>query len=193
MGHREGNQVQELGSRDENLKAAIDFTEKGLHILVNKGDDQVTVLHRNSKVEHAIPTEMRLKDPSGAIIPFEDLKLENNMSDARCDVCSDKCLRAHSDASSWDIQASAHVAGRIVHEPVHVPARKLQLSKLSGERVGQRAKAFWCEECHLDSGPLRAVGLCEPPTEIRRGKMGVAKCLLEPNETAAVDDGAGTQ
>ena len=70
------DQVQELGSRDVNLGAAIDFTEKGLHILVNKCDDQVTVLRRYSKTEHAIPTEMRLKDHSGATILFEDLKLE---------------------------------------------------------------------------------------------------------------------
>ena len=50
------------------------------------------MLHQYSKIEHAIPTEMRLKDHSGAIIPLEDLKLENNMSDARCEVFSDNCL-----------------------------------------------------------------------------------------------------
>ena len=41
--------VQVLGSRDVTLDAAINFTEKGLHILVNSGDDQVSVQHRYSK------------------------------------------------------------------------------------------------------------------------------------------------
>ena len=62
------DQLQELGSRDVNLHAATDLTEKGLHTLVNKGDDQVSVQHRYSNIEHAIPTEMRLKAHSGAII-----------------------------------------------------------------------------------------------------------------------------
>ena len=86
------DQVPELGSRDVNLDAAVDFTEKGLHILGNKSDDQVTVLRPYSTIEHATASEMRLKDQSDAIILFEDLKLENKMSDVRCEVCSDMCL-----------------------------------------------------------------------------------------------------
>ena len=72
--HVAPSEVQELGRRDVNLDAAIDFTEKGLHILVNKGADQVPVQHWYSKIEHALPTEIRLKDQRGAIVPFEDLE-----------------------------------------------------------------------------------------------------------------------
>ena len=48
--HRHGmtkDQVQEVGCRDVNLDAAIDFMEKGLRILVNKGDDQVAPVLKN--------------------------------------------------------------------------------------------------------------------------------------------------
>ena len=71
-----------------------------------------------------------------------------------------------------------------MREPVHEPARKLQLSKFSGERVDQRVKAFWCEDCQLDSGLFA-----------RRRLPSIAKAdstSLEPTETAAVDDGAGS-
>ena len=89
--HAEGSGPRARQSRRENLDAAMEFTEKGLHILVNKGDGQVAVQHRYSKIEHAIPTQIRLKDQSGAIIPVEYLKFDNNMSDARCEVCSGTC------------------------------------------------------------------------------------------------------
>ena len=112
---RSSTNIQELGSRDVNLVAAIEFTENGLHMRVNKSDDQETVLQWYSNIEHAIPTEMRFKDH---------------------EVCSDKCLQAHADASSWDIQESVHVAGRIVREPVHVPARKLH----TAQQVVRRAR-----------------------------------------------------
>ena len=117
------------------------------------GHDQVPVQHRYSKIEHPIPTEMRRKDQSAAIILVEDLTW------------------AHSDANSWDIQT--------------LPARKLQLSKFSGERVGQRVKSA--------SSP---VALRAPSASVNRQRTfdeakWASQLCWEPNETAAVD-GAGS-
>ena len=70
-------------------------------------------------------------------------------------------------------------------EPVHVPARKPQLSKFSGERVGQRVKSA--------SSP---VALCAPSASVNRQRTfdeakWASQLCWEPNETAAVD-GAGS-
>ena len=75
---------------------------------------------------------------------------------------------AHSDASSWDFEASADVAGRIVREPFHVPARNLQPSKFSGERVGQRVKAFLVQRLPARQWPLARRRLLCIPTKLTR-------------------------
>ena len=160
-------QVQELGSRDVNLDAAIDFTEQGLHILVNKG---APVLKNRARHFDRDVVEGPMRCDHSFRRPQARQRHERRSMRGVFGQLS----WAHSDASSWAIQASAHVAGRFVREAVHVPAKKLHLSKFSGERVRQRVKAFWCEDYQLASGSLRAVGFCESPMDIRRGKMGVA-------------------
>ena len=42
-------------------------------------------------------------------------------------------------------------------------------------RSASCVKAFWCEECQLDSGLLHAIGVCKSPTETRRGNDGRRK------------------
>ena len=115
------DQVQELGSRDVNLDAAIDFMAT-IRCQCSTG---------TQKSSTPIPTEMRLKDQSAAIILVEDLTW------------------AHSDANSWDIQTSAHVVGR---------TRSRTRQEATAQQVLRRARRPARQECQLASGPLRAVG-----------------------------------
>ena len=169
------DELRELGSRDVNLDAAIEFMEKGLHNLVNKRDDQVSVHQRCSKIEHAIPTEMWLKDQSGVIVPFEGLKLDNNMSDARCEVCSDTCLGFIPMQALGTFRHPRTLRdGLCANTFTYTPGSYSSASSHASASASASKPSGWCEECQLDAGPLHAVGFCESPTDIQRRKMGVA-------------------
>ena len=184
------NQVQEHGGQHVNLDAAIDFTEKGLHILVNKGDDQVSVQHWYSQSEHAIRTEMRLKDQSGAIIPFEDLKDDNNMGDGGCEVCSENCFGRIPMQALGTFTHQGMLRGGLCANPFTYPP---------GSNNSASYQASASASASTLSGAKSAsstVATCIPSASVNRQRTfdkarWTSQMCLEPKETAAVD-GAGS-
>ena len=104
-----------------------------------------------------------------AIIPFEELKLENNMSDARPEVCSAKCLgRIPTQALGTGIRTCCGTdCARI---------RSCTRQEATAQQVLRRARRPASQSLLMRrvTGSLHAVGFCESPTKIRRGKRSVA-------------------
>ena len=118
------DQVQELGSRD------VKFWMR------RRTSRRRACTSYSKEIEHAIPIEMRLKEDNGAIIVFGDVKLDNNMSDAGCEVCSDggMPMQALGTLRHLRMWRDGLCANPFTYPP--------ECSKFSGERVGQRVKAF---------------------------------------------------